>query len=190
MAKFPFSSSRAALTVPKNMGPGGPTIRRGQANQAAETPWAFIRAVERRFGPIYADLACTVANMRAERGLCLDENTNSLSVDWAKYLDGGLGWDNPPFARITPWARHHAEQAKRGARTLLLVPASVGADWYWTCVRPFADVLSIGRLVFDNCYNQQGELITDPYPKDLILCRYDLAENTGSRRMEDWRKWQ
>jgi hypothetical protein len=30
----------------------GPTIKKGASNQVVETPWEFIKAVEKRFGPI------------------------------------------------------------------------------------------------------------------------------------------
>jgi phage N-6-adenine-methyltransferase len=161
---------------------GGPTIRRGEANQNASTPWPFIRAVEEKFGPLTIDLAASDTNAKA--GRWITEEQNALVQDWAALTHDGLGWNNCPFANITPWARYHAQQVQLGSRTLLLVPASVGANWYWDWVVPYADVYSIGRLVFDDCFDRHGELITTPYPKDLILCHYDRSQprfSTGSR---------
>ena len=175
--RFPFAPGRASLSLnTKAMKPTGPTINRGKGNNNAATPWPFIRAVEKKFGLLGGDLACTSLNMKAPRGL--DECINSLTVDWADWLKGELGWDNPPFTNITPWARYHAEQVQRGAKTLLLVPASVGANWYWDWVVPYADVYSVGRMVFDDCYDKHGKLITDPYPKDLVLAHYEWRGET------------
>lgn len=164
----------------------GPAIDRAASSGDIWTPWEFMRAVEKKFGPVYADLACTTINKRAERGLCYDEGTDSLRVNWADYLKGGLGWDNCPYSTITPWARYHAQQHTLGARTLLLVPGSVGANWYWDFVEPFATVYSVGRMVFDNCFDRKtGALVRTVYPKDLILCHYDPHESSPGR-MQRW----
>ena len=98
-------------------------------------------------------------------------------------------WLNPPFSSIAPWARKCAEEAKLGAEILLLAPASVGANWWWSWVEPAARVYSVGRMTFDNCFNRKtGEPVTDPYPKDLALCHF---KRWGHRpeRMERW-IWQ
>lgn len=96
---------------------------------------------------------------------------------------------NPPYFNITVWAKKCAVEVQLGARILLLVPASVGANWWWDWVVPYADVYSVGRMVFDDCYDKQGKLITTPYPKDLFLCHYDWsreAEKAGRRTGESY----
>lgn len=165
----------------------GPTIKRGQSSGDIWTPWEFIRAVESKFGPIAVDLAAS-GPQSAKAARWITPEQDSLKQDWATLLDGGLGWDNCPFSNITPWAKYHAEQSQKGAKTLLLVPASVGANWYWDHVEPYADVYSVGRMVFDNCFDKHGNLVTTPYPKDLILAHYyaDLCER---RKMQRWR-WE
>lgn len=162
----------------------GPTINRGESSGDIWTPWAFIRAVERKFGPIAVDLAASDGSAKAR--CYITEATDSLSQDWAKLLDGGLGWLNCPFSDIAPWALKCAAEMEQGAKILLLVPGSIGANWYWNWVEPYADVYSVGRMVFDNCYNKKGELVTTPYPKDLILCYYDQLSQ-GMEGMQRWR---
>lgn len=149
----------------------GPTINRGKGNNNASTPMVFIRPVEEKFGPLAVDLAASSHNAKAP--VWIDEKRNSLSPDVGWAVLKGLLWLNPPFTNITPWARKCAEEVQLGARILLLVPASVGANWYWDWVVPYADVYSVGRMVFDDCYDKHGKLITTPYPKDLILCHYE-----------------
>lgn len=92
------------------------------------------------------------------------------------------------FGSIGPWAKKCAAESQLGAHVLLLVPGSIGANWYWEWVEPYADVYSVGQMVFKNCYDKKGQLITTPYPKDLILCDYysDLCER---RKMQRW-KWK
>jgi hypothetical protein len=161
----------------------GPTIDRAGSSGDIWTPWPFIAAVQRKFGYLDWDLAASSVNRRATNWI--DEEQNSLTVDWHKL--GGLHWLNPPFGNITPWGRKCAEEVQLGWRGLVLAPGSIGANWYWDWMRPYADVYSVGRIVFDNCFNKQGELVTTPYPKDLILAHY--YSGAGRRRMRRWR-WQ
>lgn len=181
---------------------GGPTINRGKGNNSAATPAVFIDAVIQKFGPLSLDLAATDANRKAayfvsERSF--SDGLGALSPDskWAEVLatshvlsgkpENRLAWLNPPFTNTTPWARKCAEEVQLGARILLLVPASVGANWYWQWVVPYADVYSVGRVVFDDCYDKDGKLITTPYPKDLILCHYEWKGElkTGSTWLQN-----
>lgn len=174
----------------------GPTIDRANSSGDIWTPQVFIDAVEKRFGPIAWDLAASRESAKSTHWI--GENTNSLSVNWARLgrdlkcfaCVNRLLWLNPPFANIAPWARKCVNEQKQGAEILLLVPASVGANWYWEWVEPFAEVYSVGRMVFDNCFNKQGELVTTPYPKDLILCYYTrYADLSTLPKMQRWR-WQ
>jgi len=170
MARFPFGTTTGQVSRLRPNRAGGPIMVRGDTNQDAETPWPFIKACEEKFGPLTWDLAATKANKKAP--LWVPPETDSFTLNWHQ-LEPGLCFLNPPYAQITPWARKCAEECQLGARILLLVPASVGANWYWDWVVPFADVYSIGRVMFDNCYDRNGDLITKSYPKDLILCHYD-----------------
>ena len=167
----------------------GPSINRAESSGDIWTPWKFIRAVEYKFGPLAIDLSASgPQSAKAPRWITPEED--SLKQDWATMLDGGLGWDNCPYGNIAPWARYHAQQWEIGAETLLLVPGSIGANWYWDWVEPFAQVYSIGRMVFDNCFDRKtGELVSTVYPKDLILCHYDPANYPGRIERWDWRLW-
>jgi hypothetical protein len=92
-----------------------------------------------------------------------DEQENALAQQWYKIK--GLLWLNPPFASITPWAAKCADEATQGAKILLLVPASVGSNWFRDHVFNQARVLFLnGRLTFVGCPTS--------YPKDCMLCSY------------------
>lgn len=162
------------------MAKGGPTIQRGTSSGEHGTPWAFIQAVNSKFGPIAFDLAATLLNSKAQHaGMYFDENSDSLTRNWHK-IDGLL-WLNPPFANIAPWAEKCRAEMKLGAEILLLVPASVGANWYWEHVHGIAEEYSVGRMTFEGS--------SDPYPKDLLLAHYRPGLGHHPKPMERW-KWQ
>lgn len=155
----------------------GPTMNRHNSEQDVETPDDFIVAVERRFGPLELDLAATQLNKKAP--VCFTPEDNSLSKNWHIYK--ALSWLNPPFGDIEVWAHKCAEEWLLGAEILLLVPASVGANWWWDWVEPFTNRYSIGRLKF------VGH--KDVYPKDLMLCHYDRkVPRVPEMQRWPWRK--
>lgn len=164
----------------------GPSIKRGQSSGDIWTPRVFIDAVEKTFGPLVWDLAATAENARCENYYTPKEN--SLSIRWAYYHAGCSPlWLNPPYSNIAPWAEKCAVESGKGACVLLLVPGSIGANWYWDFVEPYSNVYSVGRMVFDNCFDKDGKLVTTVYSKDLILCHYDRSQ--PRKQMERW-KWR
>lgn len=158
----------------------GPTLKRHRSDQAVATPWSFIHAVQQKFGPLTIDLAATYLNKKAP--LYISPETNSLSVSWADHIGAGLGWLNPPFANIAPWAAKCVIEMQQGSEILLLVPMG-SQNWYWEYVEPFAQVYAVGRMTFEGS--------SDPYIKDLILAHYDprWADLSLLPKMSRW-QWQ
>ena len=150
-----------------------PAQRPGQSKQDYGTPRIFLDAVERRYGKILFDLAAHSKNAVVPRFFSKEQN--SLVQDWAKIK--GNRWLNPEFADIAPWAAKCAAYRERDlGRTLFLVPASIGAQWFADHVHGKALVLGLtGRLSFDG---------KNPYPKDCMLCVY--GERPGFD-IWDWR---
>jgi phage N-6-adenine-methyltransferase len=166
---------------------GGPSIERGESSGDIWTPWEFMRAVEHKFGPIAIDLAASgPQSAKAARWITPEED--SLKQDWTTLLNGGLGWDNCPYSNIAPWASKCAWEHTQGWKGLLLVPGSIGANWFKDAMWPYADTYSVGRMVFDNCFDKHGNLVTTPYPKDLILGHFDRRKNTG-KKLIFWKDW-
>jgi phage N-6-adenine-methyltransferase len=143
-----------------------PAQKPGASEQVVGTPPAFLTAVERRFGPIRWDLAATHANTVLpvyHYGPGSKYGENALTERWAQH--GGVLWLNPEFSDIDPWAAKSNTEGRAGARVKMLVPASVGTDWWAEHVHYKAMVLFLRpRLTFIGH--------TDPYPKDLALCCY------------------
>src|SRR4030065_2360243 len=159
----------------------GASLNRGKSEQVVETPREFLDAVEKRFGKILFDLAATSENTVTHLygngdqffGPGSTHAENSLDENW-RYMPEVL-WINPPFGNIGPWAAKCAEQSNRRGWILLLVPGSIGANWWRDYVRDKAMVYAIQpRLTFVGS--------TSPYPKDLALC----ASGYGVRGEANW----
>lgn len=154
----------------------GPSVKRHRSEQVVATPWEFIHAVEKKFGPLHCDLAATDDNHKAPTWITPEQDTFTQS--WADILSGGLGWLNPEFDPMKLWACKCAHEQQKGAEFLMLSPASIGANWFWDFVQPFATVYSVGRMIFEGS--------KDPYPKDLILSHYNPKPN---HELQRW-KWK
>lgn len=155
-----------ALTEPRL----GPTIRRHKSEQDVATPENFITACKVRFGEIYFDLAASESNAKALNYFTKEQD--SLQIPWSERTIGNLCFLNPPYSNIAPWAAKCDAEARMGCRTLLLVPASVGSNWFRDHVHKKAFVLFLnGRITF------VGQ--PTPYPRDLILCCYGFNGFTG-----------
>ena len=142
------------------IGMAEPAQKPGRSKQDYGTPIEFIDTVQRRFGELSWDLACTRANCVAHRGIMFDGGVDSLTQDWT-LLEGNL-WLNPPFGDIPRWAAKCKASAGKGRRIIMLTPASIGTNWFAEHVHGSALVLGLNpRLTF------AGEKA--PYPKDLML---------------------
>jgi phage N-6-adenine-methyltransferase len=149
----------------------GPSMNKGASKQDYATPREFLDAVEKRFGTIRHDLAASGENKACED--YFDEHRDSLEQDWAALT--GVLWLNPPFGNVAPWAKKCADSASPRTRILLLVPASVGTEWYAEHVHHDAMVYALRpRICFDG---------KNPFPKDLILAAYGF----GVRGFDLWR---
>lgn len=153
-----------------------PLQRPGRSRQNYGTPASFIRAVTRRFGPLRCDLAASPGNAVVPDFFARQDD--SLSQDW--HTIGGLLWLNPPFENIEPWARKCQDESGKGARVLLLVPASTGSGWFQRWVHGQARIyLLCGRLIFCEAAGN--------YPKDCVLALYSADVEPGYETW-DWRK--
>jgi hypothetical protein len=167
-----------------------PRQRPGKSEQVVCTPPEFLAAVERLYGPITEDLACTSENSVASVGYFHDEGADSLAPgnSWLEAVTGRyrrLAWLNPPYSDIRPWVAKceataaAALEAGVQYRIAALLPASVGSSWFAEHVHLKCMVHFLSpRLTFVGHKN--------PYPKDLMLCVYGLC-GVGYRTW-NWRQ--
>lgn len=143
--------------------------------QEVATPWPLIRAIERRWGgrKMDFDLCALASNAKAPKFFTPEQDGRSQI--WSKIPSlpkkGARLWCNPPYGNTQPWVLRAARFAQTsrckvdGAKVLVLVPASVGSNWWAEYVHGRASVLFLRpRIKFVG--HKQG------YPKDLVIVCY------------------
>lgn len=122
-----------------------PKHNRGKSNQSYATPKEFIQAVKRGLGGIeFAyDLAATAKNTQAAKWWSPEQD--SLKQAWdAK----GWNWLNPPYGHITPWVeKAFTDSLKYDTSIAMLIPASVGSNWWRNYVHMEARVWLLNRRI-------------------------------------------
>ena len=138
-----------------------PRQKPGRSKQNYATPRPFVRAVESLLGIDAFDHDFAAEPSTA---VCPSYWTKKQNAFHQRWDVPGWGWLNPPFANIAPWATQCRVRGSKGGRIALLVPASVGSNWFYNDVASRAFVLFLnGRLSFDGI---------GPYPKDCMLCLF------------------
>lgn len=147
-----------------------PAQKPGLSKQNYGTPKELINAVKSRLriDDFAIDLAADETN--TVTSVYYGEKANSLLQDWSKIK--GWAWLNPPFGKIAPWVEKAASESHFGAHICMLVPSSVGSNWWSNWVEPFAYVSHLnGRITF------VGETL--PYIKDCSILLYQPWGMTG-----------
>ena len=140
-----------------------PAQRPGRSKQDYATPQAFLAAVRARLNinAFAVDLAADASNRVTTS--YYSEATNALRQDW-DWWPGEWAWLNPPYANIGPWV---AKASLSEANIAMLIPASVGANWWKQWVHHRAKALFLnGRLAF------MPDKPMWLYPKDCALLLY------------------
>lgn len=131
---------------------------KNDTRQDYETPQDFFGAVSKNL-KFEWDLAADKHNAKCTNFITEEQDT--FKYCWHTLSDNFL-WLNPPFKNIEPWVKKCKEESIKSAKIAMLVPASVGSNWFKNYVFNQAMVIFLnGRLIFE------GE--TKPYPKDCML---------------------
>lgn len=107
----------------------GVDIADGASEQAYETPWTHVRAVEAdAFGglPFALDVAASASNRKADRHYSVADN--GLSSTWIDRT-----WCNPPYENQGEWLARGVYWARQGVRSAFLVLASTSANYWRPC---------------------------------------------------------
>lgn len=152
-----------------------PRQKPGKSRQDYGTPPELLTSVRKRLHvtQFAVDLAASAENTVAPE--YFTEAQDSLVQPW--HVFSGWCWLNPPFSDIEPWVAKACNEAEKGANIVMLVPASVGSNWWSAYVEHYSYQIFLNpRLTF------VGE--TTPYPKDCALLIYTPLTLTGN---ECWR---
>jgi phage N-6-adenine-methyltransferase len=156
-----------------------PQQKPGKSKQDYSTPIELLRAAKYLIGGEFVwDLAATMQNKVVDGPWFYGEEDDALTKTWNLK---GWCWCNPPFENIKPWV-HKAflESTNWGAHVCMLVPASVGANWWRDWVHEKAQVILLnGRITFVG--------METPYPKDCALLLYRPTLR-GGYSMFNWQE--
>ena len=155
-----------------------PQQKPGKSRQDYGTPPELLEAVKKRLHirEFAIDLAASYENSVASQ--FYHEQDSALEEDNG-WVFNGWCWLNPPYSNIAPWVEKAAKEAQHGTQIAVLIPASVGANWWRDWVEPYSYQSFLnGRLTF------VGE--TTPYPKDCALLLYHPWQFTG-HEIWNWR---
>ena len=140
-----------------------PLQKPGHSKQDYQTPPEFLKALKNRLSieDFSIDLAASEENKVTSR--FYDEEADALRQCWDFT---GWGFCNPPYANLADWTYKAAtESSYYGCNIAMLVPASVGSNWWRDYVDGIAHVLFLnGRITFVGAINV--------YPKDCAVLFY------------------
>jgi phage N-6-adenine-methyltransferase len=165
-----------------------PKQKPGKSKQDYTTPPEFIQACCNRLKINFFSMDLAASHENAIARTYFTEKEDSLNPDltWNPY-PGCWAWLNPPYSKIYPWVEKAAREAEKGAHICVLVPASVGSDWWQEWVNPYAYVSFLkGRLTFGGTLPNPKTGKPDPYPKDCALLLYTPWQFAGNE-IWDWR---
>jgi phage N-6-adenine-methyltransferase len=187
-ALLAYRDSAAADAVRRRRGIALAPRSKWQTNQRIGTPWALFNPLNTIF-KFAVDLAADADNTKCPLYITPEMDSLSENVNWAGLSEGWL-WLNPPFNNIPDWVAKCKREAKKGAKIVMLTPASVGANWFLNDVFGNAVVVFLkGRLIFDYVLDagpKKGQWNTDAYPKDCMLSIFGAP--TPQITWADWRK--
>lgn len=158
-----------------------PRQKPGRSKQDYQTPPEFIAAVKKRLGIVEFDYDIAASPINAQAADYITAEQDALALTSWRFGDG-WNWLNPPFNNIGNFAERCVhEWCGDNVRTAMLVPASVGSNWWRDYVHCCPDTLALflnGRLTF------VGE--TMPYPKDCALVLYGGANPSDDIIYDVW----
>lgn len=161
-----------------------PVQKPGRSKQDYGTPMPFLTAVLTllRIPEFVLDIAAESHNAKARAWITPVQDALRVR-DWRAHAltpfkhqlpeDQQWFWLNPPYEDLRAWVGAAKDQHYRwGSNIVVLVPASVGSNWWASEVHRHCMVRFVRpRLTFDGC--------EDPYPKDCALLCYGYGHAIG-----------
>lgn len=115
------------------------------------TPRSLILRLEREFGRFDLDVSASEKNRVCER--FFDKEQDGLKQQW----DGSLVWVNCPYSRKTEFIEKAHQEAQRGTKIVMLMPAFTETAWFRDLKAKSHWLLFLnGRLVFNEHVNQDS----------------------------------
>lgn len=153
---------------------------RGRSKQDYATPPEFIVAVKKLLWieEFAIDLAADPSNTKAAQ--FYSEQDSAFDHSWEDIE--GWAWCNPPYDHIEPWVM---KAYLSGSQIAMLLPASVGSNWWKQWVHNKAIVLLLnGRLAF------MPDKPKWLYPKDCVLLLYGCNIDPFTDKLYEIWSWK
>jgi phage N-6-adenine-methyltransferase len=156
-----------------------PAQKPATSEQVVCTPPEFLAAVKNRLNisKFAWDLAASEDNTVTDIGY-YDEDADALKQNWKIRIEGNhtavnWAWCNPPYSNLEPWVEKAWRESLEGAHVAMLVPASVGSNWWRDWVRNKAYITYLNNRIKFVGHKHM-------YPKDLALLLYAPFLDGGS----------
>ena len=123
-----------------------------------ETPQWLFDNLNAEFG-FTVDVCATAENAKCKRFYSLQND--GLSQNWR----GETVWCNPPYGReMTKWIEKASEEAKKGARIVMLIPARTDTKAFHEHIYNRTEIRFLkGRLKFGDAKNAA------PFPSMVVI---------------------
>ena len=85
---------------------------------------------------------------------------NGLNQDWS----GEIVFCNPPYSEVSKWVEKAYKEAKRGAKTVMLIPSRTDTKWFHEFIYKKHEIRFVkGRLKFSDQKNSA------PFPSMVVV---------------------
>ena len=126
-----------------------------------ETPPSLFNILDMEFN-FTLDPCCTKQTAKCKKFFTKEED--GLIQDWSK----DIVFVNPPFGReIGKWVEKSYNEAKKGAKVVMLIPSRTDTKWFHDFIYNKAEIRFLkGRIRF---LQNKKELNAAPFPTMLII---------------------
>ena len=126
-----------------------------------ETPPSLFNILDMEFN-FTLDPCCTKQTAKCKKFFTKEED--GLIQDWSK----DIVFVNPPYGReIGKWVEKSYNEAKKGAKVVMLIPSRTDTNWFHDFIYNKAEIRFLkGRIRF---LQNKKELNAAPFPTMLII---------------------
>ena len=121
------------------------------------TPKDFFSSLNAEFN-FTLDPCALPENAKCKKFYTPDQN--GLNQDWS----GEIVFCNPPYSEVSKWVEKAYREAKRGAKTVMLIPSRTDTKWFHEFIYQKHEIRFVkGRLKFGDQKNSA------PFPSMVVV---------------------
>ena len=160
-----------------------------------QTPALLFNKLNLMYGPFQLDAAATHENTKCR--LYYGTHANGSFVDSLTNTWANKTWVNPPYGRgLGKWLKKGAEEARKGATVVMLVPSRTGSKWFQEAVKDATEILFLkGRVVFETSQrkpvlDKHGKPMAAPFDSSVFIFTSKSPGDTGHEPYYKWWDWK